>query len=265
MTTFDPATRHAYSSAAPGWATGPERVYRQLAEALLRTAPLPVDGALLVDVGAGTGVVGDVATALGARCVEVDVAVEMLAQPRDRQRRGVAADGHRLPFRAAAFDVVTAACSLSHLDEPATMVAEARRILRPGGVLLASAFTATPDPHPVRACVEEALIAHGYRRPSWYERLRQAGERRVETPDALAALGRAAGFRVDVRELAVETGISTPAALVDYRLGMAQHVEFLATLDTATRETLRATAIARLSAAPPTLTLDLLVLVAHAW
>lgn len=264
MTTFDPATRSAYGNAAAGWASGPERVYRLLGEALLRTAPVPVAGALLVDVGAGTGVVCDVATALGARCIEADVAVEMLAQRRDRPRRAIAADGHRLPFRPATFDVVTAACSMSHLDEPAAMVAEARRILRPGGVLLASAFPATPDPHPVRACVEDALAAQGYRPPSWYMRLRQTGERRVATPDALAALGRAAGFDVEVRELVVETGISAPDALVDYRLGMAQHAEFLATLDAATRETIRVTAIACLGEAPPALVLDLLALVARA-
>ena len=264
MTTFGRATRSAYDTAAAAWATGPERVYRHLAEVLLRAAPTSVDGALLLDVGAGTGVVGDAAWAVGATCVEVDVAVEMLAQRRDRPRSGVAADGHRLPFRSATFDMVTAACSLSHLDEPAAMVSEARRVLRSGGVLLASAFPATPDPHPARACVEDVLVAHGYRRPSWYEHLRQTGERRVETPAALAQLGRAAGFAVDVRAVAVDTGIAAPEALVDYRLGMAQHAEFLGTLDDATRRMLRATAIACLGDAPPPLVLDLLVLVARA-
>jgi ubiquinone/menaquinone biosynthesis C-methylase UbiE len=265
MTAFDPATRTAYGTAAPTWASGPERVYRHLAEALLHAAPAPVDGALLLDVGAGTGVVGDVATGLGAACVETDVAVEMLAQRRDRPRRSVAADGHRLPFRSAAFDVVTAACSLSHLDDPSAMVAEARRILRPGGTLLASAFPATPDPHPVRACVEGVLIEHGFRPPSWYRRLKEAGERRVETPEALAGLGRDAGFGVQVRDMVVDTDITAPDALVDYRLGMAQHAEFLASLDAAARRALRAAAIARLGDAPPPLSLGLLVLVARAW
>jgi hypothetical protein len=55
-----------------------------------------------------------------------------------------------------------------------------------------------------------------------------------------------------------------PDALVDYRLGMAQHVEFLTTLDAATRRDVRAAAIARLGLSPPALTLGLLVLVALA-
>jgi ubiquinone/menaquinone biosynthesis C-methylase UbiE len=265
MTTFDRATRSAYGSAAPAWAAGPERVYRHLAEAVLGVSPMPLSGAMLVDIGAGTGVVGDVATRLGADCIETDVAVEMLAQRRTRPRHAVTADGHRLPFRSAAFDVVTAACSLSHLDEPAAMLWEARRVLRSGGALLASAFPATADPHPVRACVEEALVDHGYRRPSWYDHLKETGERRVETPRSLVDLGETAGFGgVDVHELVVETGIGMPDALVDYRLGMAQHVEFLTTLDAATRRDVRAAAMARLGPSPPALTLGLLVLVALA-
>lgn len=265
MTTFDRATRTAYDTAATAWVTGPERVYRHLAEALLRAGPTPLTGALLVDIGAGTGVVGDVATNLGARCVETDVAVQMLAHRRNRARRAVAADGRRLPFRSATYDVVTAACSLSHLDEPAAMLHEVRRVLRPGGMLLASAFPATTDPHPVRACVEEALDEAGYRRPSWYAHLKETGERRVETPGALRDLGRAAAFDdVDVHEILVDTGISAPEALVDYRLGMAQHVEFLTTLDDDARRTVRTTAIARLGPSPPALVLGLLVLMASA-
>jgi ubiquinone/menaquinone biosynthesis C-methylase UbiE len=265
VTAFDRATRSAYDTAATAWAGGPERVYRHLAEALLQACPSPLHDALLIDVGAGTGVVGDVATDRGARCVETDIAVEMLAHQRPRPRRTVAADGRRLPFRSATYDVATAACSLSHLDDPAAMLHEIRRVLRPGGLLLASAFPPTTDPHPVRACVESALAELGYRRPSWYEHLRDTGERRIETPDALHELAREAAFgTIDVQRTVVDTGISAPDVLVDYRLGMAQHTQFLATLDEATREQVRSTAVARLGTSPPTLTMGLLILSARA-
>jgi ubiquinone/menaquinone biosynthesis C-methylase UbiE len=264
VTAFDRATRTAYDTAASAWAGGPERVYRHLGEALLQASPSPLKGALLVDIGAGTGVVGDVATGLGARCIEVDVAVEMLLHQRPRPRRTVAADGRRLPFRSATYDVATAACSLSHLDDPAAMLREVRRVLRPGGMLLASAFPASSDPHPVRASVDEALAESGYRRPLWYEHLKDAGERRIETPNALHGLGRSAAFdAVDVQQIVVDTGISTPEALVDYRLGMAQHTQFLATLDEAARQQIRSRAITLLGQSPPPLTMGLLVLSAR--
>jgi ubiquinone/menaquinone biosynthesis C-methylase UbiE len=265
VTTFDRDARSAYEAAAAAWAGGPVRVYRRLAEALLHTAPVPVDGALLIDIGAGTGVVGDLATDLGARCVDVDVAVEMLAHRGSRPRRAVAADGRRLPFRPATCDIVTAACSLSHVEDPVATLRELRRILRPGGTLLASAFPPATTPHPVRACVEDALTEFGYRHPSWYEHLKDNGERRVETAEALAELGHAARFdEIEVHRLQVDTCIASPDALVDYRLGMAQHVQFLAGLDDRTRHRIRATAIARLGQSPPPLTLGLLVLSARA-
>lgn len=264
MTDLTAATRRAYDAAASAWAAGPEHVYRHLAAALLAASPVDLRGQVLVDVGAGSGVLGDVARDLGARCIETDVAVEMLARRRDRPRRAVAADGRRLPLRAATCDVVTAGCSLSHVDDPVAVLAEARRVLGPGGTLLASAFPEGRTPHPVRACVEEALVAAGYRPPAWYERLKRVGEARVATAPALTGLARDAGFRAaGVRHVEVDTGIVSPALLVDYRLGMAQHATFVAGLDAATRRRVRAAAVTRLGDAPPALTFGLLVLTAH--
>ena len=44
--------------------------------------------------------------------------------------------GDELPFDAGAFDVVTLLDVIEHVPEDATILAEARRVLRPGGVLL---------------------------------------------------------------------------------------------------------------------------------
>lgn len=266
MTELDRDTRWAYGVSASAWAAGPERVYRHLAAALMRAAPIPVADALLLDVGAGTGVLADVATAMGAHCVESDVAAAMLARPRpDRPRRAVAADGRRLPFADATFTAVTAGCSLSHVDDPDRMLREIRRVLRPGGAVLASTFPASGTSHPVRACVEGVLEEFGYRRAPWYRRLSTVHEAQVDTPEALTALAVTAQFtRVSARTVTVDTGIAAPEQLVDYRLGVAQHAEFLAGLDAAGRRAIRSTAIARLGDDPPPLVIDLLVLSAVA-
>ena len=51
-------------------------------------------------------------------------------------RPHVFADGARLPFRDGAFDTVLAVSLLNYLAEPDGVIAEARRVLRPGGVAI---------------------------------------------------------------------------------------------------------------------------------
>jgi demethylmenaquinone methyltransferase/2-methoxy-6-polyprenyl-1,4-benzoquinol methylase len=52
-----------------------------------------------------------------------------------RLRRTLAV-AERLPYRAAAFDLVILGYALRHLDDLASTFAELRRVLRPGGTLL---------------------------------------------------------------------------------------------------------------------------------
>ncbi len=56
------------------------------------------------------------------------------------QRRGVtrvaAADGHALPLRSASFDTVLAGHSVFRYLDPPVVLAEVRRVLRPGGMLM---------------------------------------------------------------------------------------------------------------------------------
>jgi SAM-dependent methyltransferase len=49
----------------------------------------------------------------------------------------VLADGHFLPFRSASFDGVAAQAVLEHVLDPATVVSEMRRVLKPGGIVYA--------------------------------------------------------------------------------------------------------------------------------
>jgi SAM-dependent methyltransferase len=105
--------------------------YKQRLQEFLHAEP----GGLFLEVGAGTG---DAAVALrsgrGARVVAVDSSSTMIAQAWDRGLSHVAvADGHRLPFAAGRFDGAWADRVLQHVVEPARVLDELLRVVRPGG------------------------------------------------------------------------------------------------------------------------------------
>jgi demethylmenaquinone methyltransferase/2-methoxy-6-polyprenyl-1,4-benzoquinol methylase len=105
-------------------------------------------GAHVLDIGTGTG---DMARELAARgaasIVGADVSLVMLCRAEMRYGdacRWVAADAQQLPFRDAAFDIVTNAFVLRNLPELATALAEMARVLRPGGRLVCVDMTQPP-------------------------------------------------------------------------------------------------------------------------
>lgn len=92
-------------------------------------------GSRLLDVACGPGLVSEVAAARGARPIGVDVAPAMLEQARLRcpGLEFVGGDAQRLPFADAAFDAVTMNFGILHVSDPHAAIAEARRVLVPGG------------------------------------------------------------------------------------------------------------------------------------
>lgn len=234
-----PPVREAYDSAATVWRQGPERVYARLAEALVDVAPVPLAGALVLDVGAGTAVAARAALARGAAgAVATDVSVGMLAG----RPAGVAAalaDLARLPFGGGTFDLVTAAFCLGHLPDPERALVEMRRVA-PAAV--ASAFAPGPG-HPAKAAVDGVFARFGFTAPDWYRRQKEVLEPRVEDPELLRDHARAAGYRrVEVHRRTVETGLATPAEVVSWRVGMAHLAPFAAGLPAATLAQARAEA-----------------------
>ena len=197
---------NAYDQSAEAWASGPEQVYARLAETLVDAAPVSVDGAKVLDLGAGTGVASRAALAAGAAVVvAVDIALGMLR--RSGSLRPVLANACELPFAADSFDLVVAAISLGHVTDPVRALRETRRV---GAALLVSAFEAGWT-HPVKAAVDEALAPFGYRPPPWYVALKRDTEPQVDDPANLAALARTAGYRdVSVRTVPVATGLDYP-------------------------------------------------------
>lgn len=110
-------------------------VGRQLVE---YAAPPP--GARVLDVGAGRGAVARAALALGCRVTAVDASKGMVerldADYPDMIARQM--DAGRLDFADDSFDLVTSGFVIQVLSDPGVALAEARRVLAPGGTIALS-------------------------------------------------------------------------------------------------------------------------------
>ncbi len=251
------AVRHAYSRSARAWAEGPAPAYERLAAAAIAILPAPLAGALVLDVGAGTGAASRCIERAGGTPVAVDVALEMLAQARHDhsqalQRPLLAAGGDavRLPFRSGCFDAAVACFCLSHLADPMPALRDVRRVLRPGGALVTATFRREDPPHPAKALVDGAAMQLGFHYPAWYAGYKER-EAQAARPEVLVAQAKAAGLvEVCMREVRVDTGVDTAEALVRLRLGMAYLAPFVESLPADRRAALVQAAREALGPAP---------------
>ena len=252
--------RDAYSATGNEWQKGPGRIYERLAEVLVAASPVPVHGSSVADIGSGTGAGGRAARRAGAaNVVALDVALGMLQADPDGTP-AVVADARVLPLRAGCVDIGLAAFSLNHLADPAAGLREAARIVRPGGAVVAGAYAAD-DTHPVKDAVEAVLRRLGWRPPDWVDWMRAEAVPRLASVDGATAAARAAGL---VRGSVDHVGVPFPdlsvEALVAWRLGMAQHAPFVATLDARTRESIQELVVRELGPRPPILVRQVVVL-----
>ena len=94
--------------------------------------------ARILDVGCGTGSNLSAFSKLG-HAVGIDMSRDALAFCRNRGLDHVSlSEIERLPFPDGTFDVITAMDVLEHVDDDLAALGELRRVLKPGGVLLAT-------------------------------------------------------------------------------------------------------------------------------
>lgn len=117
----------------------PGRTWEGLGRALLRLAPR----ARYVDIGVGDGLLTLMLAEAAASVTAVDISPEMLAQLRRRAAakgidnlHTVEGELEDLPLPDASFDVAVLSQALHHAAAPERALAEARRVLAPGGRLL---------------------------------------------------------------------------------------------------------------------------------
>lgn len=164
---------------------------RFLSRLVLRFVP---PGARVLDVGCGDGWLGGVLP--GRAWLGVEPNPVLLEMGRARGLSVLPGRAEFLPFPDASFDAACLFDVLEHLGDDAAALREARRVLRPGGVLLASVPL-----HPGVWSAHDEACGHLRR----YRR----GE--------LARLLEASGFRVLERRFFVS--LLLPAACLARRLG----------------------------------------------
>ncbi|MEM7438728.1 MAG: bifunctional demethylmenaquinone methyltransferase/2-methoxy-6-polyprenyl-1,4-benzoquinol methylase UbiE [Pseudomonadota bacterium] len=115
----------------------------------------PQSGQRLLDVAGGTG---DIAfrflkRAPGASAVVFDMTASMLEEGRKRaeaesladQLDWVCGDAMKLPFEDSSFDTYTISFGIRNVTRPQDALAEAYRVLRPGGRLMVLEFSQIPN------------------------------------------------------------------------------------------------------------------------
>ena len=242
----DARPEDAYSQAAQGWATGAARVYQPLADALVARAPHPLAGRLVLDACAGTGCGGTALEHAGARVVATDLSEGMLHHDQLVRPPAAVSDVCQLAIGTGTVDDVILPFVLNHLPDPVRALAEAARVTRPGGAVLANVFSNNSS-SPARDRIDEIALAEGFVPPDWYLDLKDTYAASIGTIEALESATANAGLTsVVIEESEVETGLTDATSLVDYRLSMAQYAVWLARLSSDQRDQLweRATAAA---------------------
>src|SRR5439155_25726728 len=93
-----------------------------------------LEGAWILDVGCGIGTYVQRFAELTAHPYGIDVSLERLRQARAKGlTRVLAAAGERLPFSDRSFDVVVFNEVIEHVADDRQAIADALRVLRPGG------------------------------------------------------------------------------------------------------------------------------------
>ncbi|PDT31052.1 ArsR family transcriptional regulator [Rhizobium sp. L9] len=137
----------------------------------------PIDS--LLDLGTGTGRILELLSGLYRRAVGVDASRDMLSVARanlDKSRITKATVRHadilNLPFEGQDFDLVTIHQVLHFFDQPEIAIAEAARMLRPGGRLVVIDLA----PHTLEYLRDEhAHVRLGFSHQAMSDWLRKAG------------------------------------------------------------------------------------------
>ncbi len=225
MSNVDPVEVEKFSNLAHRW-WDPEGEFRPLHD----INPLRLDwiaghaaleGAEVLDVGCGGGILAEAMARRGARVTGIDLSEKALRVAELHLHESslsihyqkTSVEDHALAH-AETFDVVTCMELLEHVPDPASMVAACARLVRPGGQVFFSTINRNPKSYLFAVVGAEYILGllpkgtHDYMR--------------FIKPSELARWSRAAGLRVD--EL---LGMTYNPITRRYRLGADCDVNYL--------------------------------------
>ena len=164
--TFDPASFKGLEYA--GWQKGAASyddlfgsVTQHVMEPLLDATDVRAESSVL-EVCCGLGYGAGAALSRGARAIGIDFAPAMVEAARERYPAAAFRqdDAEALNFDSGVFDAVICAFGVNHLQHPEKAIAEALRVLRPGGKY---AFTmwCVPGKSKFHQLVLESICSHG--------------------------------------------------------------------------------------------------------
>jgi SAM-dependent methyltransferase len=158
---FKQFEREGYSRVAEGYDQATAKVTAQVNEAILDAAGA-TRGTRVLDVACGPGWLSAAAAQRGASVTGVDFAKQMLVIARVRCPEATfhEGDAEHLPCEAGQFDAVVCNLGFPHFPNPERAIAEAFRVLTPGGRYAFTCWT-PPARNPFMGLLFGAVQRHG--------------------------------------------------------------------------------------------------------